>query len=307
MLFCLLEGDVPAVNLADSLRYSTERILSSLKENPNMFFSELGHDALHFIVKVILALIIYLLGAWLIRIVRKAVNKSFARKNTEKTVAAFVSSMVSISLTVLLVVVTIGTLGVNTTSFAAVLAAGGMAIGIALSGTVQNFAGGIMILIFKPFKVGDYVNVMNCSGYVTDVSIVNTKIRTIDNRVIILPNGDLFNNTIDNYSVNPLRRVEWVVSVEYDSDADSCIALLYDIIKSDKRVLDATAEGAADPLVVLSSLNDNDISFTVRAWAKSEDYWNLFYDINLEVYKRLPAAGFSFAYPHMDVSISPKS
>lgn len=311
MLFNLLQVDVdltsiPVVNLSDSLKTTTKTIIADIQSHPDTFFQDLLSKAVNFGLKVVLALVVYIVGAWLIRLLKSALRRYFDRKKTEKTVESFVMSLVSILLTVLLIMTTIGMLGINTTSIAAILAAGGMALGVAMSGTLQNFAGGMMILVFKPFKAGDFIAAQGCSGTVTEVNIVNTKIRTTDNREIILPNGTLFNGNIDNYSIRPLRRVEWVVGVEYDSDADKCMEIIMGILRADERVLDATVEGAADPAVMLSSLNENDISFTARAWTKSENYWDLFYDVNLSIYKKLPENGFSFAYPHMDVTISPK-
>lgn len=299
----VLQSDVPVINLADSLRYSTERIIGALHENPSGFFSDLGHDALIFGMKVVAALVIYFIGIFLIRWIRKLMRRSFDRKKTDPTVSTFVSSLVSITLTLLLIVITIGTLGVNTTSLAAVLAAGGLSVGMAMSGTMQNFAGGLMIMVFKPFKVGDYIQVMGVAGTVMEMTMVNTKLRTFDNRIIYVPNGKLFDNTIENVTVQNIRRVDWVVSVEYGSDADACIELLLRLINSDPRVLNSTTEGAADPVAVLSSMNENDISFSVKAWANTSDYWDLLYDMNLKFYDELPKAGFSFAYPHMDVTI----
>lgn len=305
-IFCLPDAETENVNLADSLKTTTEKMISELVEDPNTFFTDLGLSALHFLLKVIAAMLIYLIGIWIIRSIKRAMAASFARKNTEKTVASFITSIITISLSVLLFIVTIGTLGVNTTSFAAVLAAGGMAIGMALSGTVQNFAGGMMILIFKPFKVGDFITAKGCTGTVMEVSMVNTKLQTIDNRIIYLPNGDLFNSSIDNFSVNRLRRVEWTVSVGYNVDAEACMDCIRTILKSDARVLDATTEGAAEPVVMLSSLNSSDISFLARAWVNSPDYWDVFYAMNLRFYTELPKAGFGFAYPHMNVSLLQK-
>lgn len=306
-MLTLLQAEEEVINIADTLKISTEKIIGSIKEDPNTFFSDLSKDATQFLLKVAAALAIYLVGIWIIRLVKRALRRSFDRKKTEPTVASFILSLVSISLTVLLVIITVSTLGINTTSLAALLAAGGVAIGMAMSGTMQNFAGGLMILVFKPFKVGDYITAMGCSGTVAAVTMVNTKIITVDNRVIYVPNGELFNTTIDNYSSNALRRVDWTVGVEYGSDADACIALLTEIVKSDKRVLDSTTEGAADPFIALLSMNESNISFVIRAWAKSEDYWGLYFDTNLRIYDELPKSGFQFAYPHMDVTITPKA
>lgn len=301
-----LQANTTPVNISDSIKVATENIIHNIKEDPDTFFHELGQDAIQFGIKIIAALVIFLVGIWLIRLITKWMRRSFDRRKVEKTVSSFVCSFSSIALYVLLVVITISTLGVNTTSIAAILAAAGVAIGVSLSGTLQNFAGGLIILIFKQFKAGDFIDAQGCSGTVIDVTMAYTRIRTVDNRVIIIPNGALINGTIDNYSVNPIRRVEWTVNVEYDSDIDVCMKTLYDIIGTDKRILDSSTAGAADPTVVLSSLNHDDISFVMRVWARSEDFWELFYDINKAIYIKLPQAGISFASKRMDVTVSQK-
>lgn len=303
MILLQTTPEVPIVNINDSLKNVTEYAVQQLRENPQGFFEELGHDALMFGIKVLVALLIYFIGAWVIRQVKKMQQRRFERRKTDPTVASFVSSATSFALTVLLIVITIGTLGVDTTSLAALLAAGGMAIGMALSGTVQNFAGGIMILAFRPFKVGDWISAQGFQGTVTAVSIVNTKIRTADNREVVLPNGTLSNGVIDNYSALPLRRVDLTISVAYGTDAQECIDLLTDILKADERVLDATTEGALDPRVTLKSLNESDISFAVRGYVRNDDFWDVTFSLNQVIYTELPKHGIQFAYPHVDVTM----
>ena len=176
---------------------------------------ELINNAIHFGIKVLIALLIYFVGAWIIKKIKGVLHRIFEKRKTEKAIASFVESLTSITLTIILIIITIGTLGVNTTSLAALLAAGGMAIGMAMSGTVQNFAGGIMILVFKPFKAGDFIETENgYSGTVSDVNIFSTKLTTTDNRLIIIPNSTLSNGTVNNFSRNTMRRVEWLVGVE---------------------------------------------------------------------------------------------
>ncbi len=321
MLFLDIEVPTSTIPPSDSIRAVTENIIKQATADPESFWHGVMDSAIRFGLKVLVAFVIYLIGAWLIKRVKKLLVKVFERRHTERTLATFISSLVSITLTVMLVLATIGTLGVDTTSFAALLTAGGMAIGMALSGTVQNFAGGIMLLIFRPFKAGDFITASGVSGTVMEVSIVSTKILTTDNRVIVLPNGTLFSSNIENVSAQPLRRVEWTVSVEYGSDADKCIGLLQEIVHSDARVLTSadqrpkvdsrsavSTEGLPipDPFVALASLNENDISFVVRAWVHKEDYWDVFYDLDLRFYTELPQHGFGFAYPHMDVNITNK-
>lgn len=321
MLFLDIEVPTPTIPPSDSIRAVTENIIKQATTDPESFWHGVLDSAIHFGLKVLVAFVIYLIGAWLIKRVKRLLVRVFERRHTERTLATFISSLVSITLTVLLVLATIGTLGVDTTSFAALLTAGGMAIGMALSGTVQNFAGGIMLLIFRPFKAGDFVTASGVSGTVMEVTIVSTKVLTPDNRVVVLPNGALFSSNIENVSAQPLRRVNWTISVEYGSDAEKCMEAILEIVRSDKRILTSADQRPKtnsrsavntdglpipDPFVALASLNENDISFVVRAWVHKEDYWDVFYDLNLRFYTELPQRGFNFAFPHMDVNITNK-
>lgn len=291
------------VNLADTLKTVTHVVASKIQEDPRSFMHELVNEGINFGLKVVAALVIYFVGAWLIKRVRAGMTIGFNRRKTDKTLSSFLMSFVTFSLYVILAIVTVSTLGINTTSIAALLAAGGMAVGMALSGTVQNFAGGIMLLLFKPFKVGDFIEAQGYKGTVTSISIVNTKITTPDNRVVFIPNGSLSNGNIDNHYINGIRRVEWTPSVEYGSDADACIACIREVVLADKRILDSTTNGAQDLFIGLQSLNENDVTFVVRAWVRKEDYWDVFYTINKALYVELPKQGFGFAYPHVDVTI----
>ena len=310
----------------DSIRAGAKMMIETAKSDPETFWQEVGKATLQFGVKVLAALLIFVIGILLIRWIQGVLKRAFERRSTEPTIASFVSSFVSISLTVLLIVISVSTLGVNTTSLAALLAAGGMAIGMALSGTVQNFAGGLMILAFKPFKAGDFIEALGQSGKVIEVNITATKILTVDNRVVILPNGALSNGTINNFNGRPLRRVEWQVSVSYGVDATACKAAILAIVNSDKRVLPpetdmdelykelnisayqlSTVSYRIDaipaPFVALKSLNANDITFVARAWVRADDYWDVFFDLQERFYTELPPQGFTFAYPHMDVTM----
>ena len=291
------------INMNDSIKNAADSMLAKAKNDPASFLQELGQAFIDFSLKLLAALIIYAVGAWIIRRIKKWLNRLFIKRGTEKTLASFISSLVSITLTILLIVITISTLGINTTSLAALLAAGGMAIGMALSGTVSNFAGGIMILAFKPFKVGDFINAQGYSGTVQSVSIVNTKVLTTDNRLVVIPNGALSNGNIDNYTALPLRRLDIEVNVEYGTDADRCIELLNRIISEEPRIIDSSVPGAKDPFVALLSMNDSNISFITRSWLKAEDYWSVKFDINKKIYTLLPKEGIQFAYPQLNVTI----
>lgn len=325
MTFLQTTPTVPIIP-PDSVHQAAKNMIYEMKADPHAFWNEVLQEATQFGLKLLAAIAIYFIGAWLIGRLKKILLRVFERRKTERTLASFVTSFVSIALTVILIIVTVSTLGVNTTSLAALLAAGGMAIGMALSGTVQNFAGGIMLLAFKPFKAGDFISAQGFSGKVVEVNITATKLLTTDNRVVILPNGALSNGTIDNYSARPLRRVEWQVSVAYGSDAERCRETILGMLNQDPRVLQADTdmdalykelnisafqlttagyrmEAIPAPFVALSTLNANDITFVVRAWVRSADYWDLYFHMQQRFYTELPAAGFQFAYPHVDVTM----
>ncbi len=286
-----------------NLQKATAEFVEKIASTPaDQLFSEFLDKAIAFGLKVLAALVIYLVGAWLIRKIKKIIHNIFVRRKTEHSIASFVESLASITLTVFLVIFTISALGINTTSIAALLAAGGMAIGMALSGTVQNFAGGIMLLVFKPFKAGDFIEAQGYSGTVTDVSIVSTKITTTDNRIIIIPNGSLSNGTINNYSQNMYRRAEWLVDVEYGASSEKMKAILKSILDNDKRIVYAPA-APANPTIALNALRDSSVQFVMRAWVKSEDYWSVLYDINEVIYNKVPENGIQFPFPQLDVHI----
>lgn len=288
---------------ADSLNHVQAEIAAVAQKIATTPTDELIGDFLekliYFGIKVLIALVIYMIGAWLIRKIKGMLKRIFERKGTDAAIASFTISIVSIALTVVLVVVTVGTLGIDTTSIAALLAGGGMAIGMALNGTVQNFAGGIMILIFKPFKSGDYIEAQGFSGTVAEVTITSTKLTTVDNRVIIIPNGILSNGTINNFSTRTVRRVDLTVDVEYGSSSDTVKEVLNSIIKDDARILKEPAE----PFIALSALKDSSIQFTIRLWVSASDYWGVYFETIEKIYNELPKNGINFPFPQLDVNI----
>ncbi len=287
----------------DTAKIAARDFAEALASNPSEALHQLGVEAIHFGLKLLLAIVIYIVGAWIIRLVKRAMTRMFEKRKTDKTVSSFVSSFTSVILTIALIVLTISTLGVNTTSLAALLAGGGVALGMALSGTLQNFSGGLLILAFKPFKVGDFIEAQGYAGTVTEMSIISTRLTLPDNRSVIIPHGTLANGNINNYSKNPVRRLEWKVSLEYGVDAEACKAKLLEIAVADPRVVDSSEKGAQDPFAAVSSLGDSSVEFVLRAWVKSADYWPVFFAVNDAIYKQLPEAGFHFPFPQMDIHI----
>lgn len=304
-MFHLLQAlPIPEVS-PDSLEAKKEQFEELIRTTPPQDLLALfGEQALHFGLKVLAAIALYIVGGWVIGLVKKALKKSFAKKKTEATVATFSESLVTIALWILLIIAVVGTLGVNTTSLAALLAAGGMAIGMALSGTVQNFAGGIMLLVFRPFKVGDYIETQGFAGRVTEVTIVSTKLLTTDNRLIILPNGTLSNGNISNVTGRHLRRVDIPVSVAYGSKADDVKNALLELVKANPLFLDSSTHGAQDPFVGLLELADSSVNFVVRAWVNGKDYWDARFQLQEAIYTELPGKyGIEFPFPQVDIHV----
>lgn len=306
MLLNLLQSTVPADTAElNKIESAARETIEHIATTPiDELLPELMKEVINFGIKVLIALLIYFIGAWLIKKIRKMLHRLFEKRNTEKAIASFVESLTSIALMVILVIITVGTLGINTTSLAALLAAGGMAIGMALSGTVQNFAGGLMILVFKPFKAGDFIETENgYSGTVTDVNIFSTKLTTTDNRMIIIPNGTLSNGTVNNYSMNTMRRIEWLVGVEYGTSAEDVKAALKAIVDAEKRILYKETGAPENPLIAVNALKDSAVEYVVRVWVKKEDYWPVFYMLNENIYTILPQKGINFPFPQMDIHL----
>ena len=304
-MFCFLQNiPVPTVS-PDSLAARKAQLVELIRNTPPQdLLSLMGQQMLLFGLKVLAALALYVVGGWIISLIRKAMKKRFAAKHTEATLASFTDSLVTIVLWVLLIVLVVGTLGINTTSLAALLAAGGMAIGMALSGTVQNFSGGIMLLVFKPFKVGDFIEAQGFAGHVTEVNIVSTKMLTTDNRVVILPNGALSNGIISNITGKHLRRVDIPVSVAYGTDSEVVKNALLEMVKANPLFLDSETPGAADPFCALTELGPSSVNYVVRAWVKRTDYWTARFQLQETIYRDLPARyGVPFPFPQLDIHV----
>lgn len=279
-------------------------VVKKIAETPaEVLMTNLVDKAIIFGLKVLIAILFYMIGAWVIRKIKNVLSNVFAKRQTDAAIASFIQSITSIALTVILVITVVGTLGIDTSSLAALLTGGGLAIGMALNGTVQNFAGGIMILIFKPFKAGDYIEAHGHSGTVSEVTITSTKLTTTDNRVIIIPNGILSNDVINNYSSRTMRRLDISVTVEYGASSEETKRLLMQILEGDERVLYTESGAPAEPFIALCALNDSNVEFTLRVWVRSENYWPLKFDLTEKIYNELPRHGIQFPFPQLDVNI----
>jgi len=265
-------------------------------------------DMVHFAISLTIAILVFYAGKYIIRKLYNFVYDILHRRQVEASLSTFVLSLVRIVLYFILIVTVIGILGIETSSFLALFASAGVAIGMALSGTLQNFAGGVLILLLKPFKVGDYIEAQGFAGTVTRIEIFNTIICTPDNKSIIIPNGGLSTGSINNYSIQPYRRVDWTVGISYGESVDRARTLLLDLLRKDPRILWEEKTGMPSvkaPVVVVAELADSSVNLSVRAWVASADFWGVYFDHNEEFYNAITAApGLSFPFPQLDVHMT---
>ena len=280
----------------------------------NMSFDQLMdtliHDLVHFAISLAVAILVFYVGKFIIKKLYNFVVNILNKRQIDPSLGTFIMSLVRIVLYFILIVTVIGILGLETSSFLALFASAGVAIGMALSGTLQNFAGGVLILLLKPFKVGDYIEAQGFAGTVTSIEIFNTIICTSDNKSIIIPNGGLSTGTINNYSTQAYRRVEWKIGISYGESVETARGIILDLLNKDPRVLQekpADGPSVAAPVVYLASLDDSAVTLTVRAWVASANYWSVFFDHNEEFYNVITARpDLSFPVPQLDVHITPE-
>lgn len=351
---------------------NTEKITESMKaldELKGLSFDDaitkIANSLVDFAFRLMIAILIFYIGRFIIRKLYKATLRVMTNRKMDPSLTTFVLSLIKMVLYFILIITIIGILGIETSSFLAIFASAGVAIGMALSGTLQNFAGGVLILLLKPYKVNDYIEVQGYAGTVKSIQLFHTIINTIDNKAIIIPNGSLSTSSINNYSLESYRRVDWTVSLSYSTDLQAAKETMMNMLLSDPRVIkgendtsheteteDTVEEKTPDeshtipkqrkwykrilpkmkkkhisiketltedvdmnaviprkvtsgPFVALKEMADSSINFTVRAWTRSSDYWNLFFEMNERFFVELPKAGFSFPFPQMDVHIIP--
>jgi small conductance mechanosensitive channel len=250
--------------------------------------------------KLLLAVITLVVGLWLISRLTKVLRKIFELKSFEQTLQTFLLQLIGVVLKILLFISVITMVGVQMTSFIALLGAAGLAFGMALSGTLQNFAGGVMLLIFKPFKVGDYLEAQGYSGTVKEIQIFNTVLNTPDNKTIIIPNGGLSTGSMINYSAEERRRVDWTFGISYNDSIDKAREIILEIINADTRVHQEPA-----PFVGVISLGDSSVNLVTRVWVDASNYWVLFFEVNEKVKKAFDQKGISIPFPQQDVHLYP--
>lgn len=250
-------------------------------------------------IKLVGAIIVWIIGSFIVKSLGNAFGKMLDKRGTDASLKPFLKSLVGALLKVMLVISVLSMLGIEMTSFIAILGAAGLAVGMALSGTLQNFAGGVMILIFKPFKVGDYLEAQGHIGTVSEIQIFNTILKTLDNKTIIIPNGGLSNASMVNYSTEPTRRVDFTFGIGYGDSIELGKEVLLNLLKTDTRIINDPAA----PFVEVVALADSSVNFTVRVWVKTEDYWGVYFDTNAKVYNEFNKAGLNIPFPQMDVHV----
>ena len=287
--------------LPDSLQkaHLTEAVTKIFNTDYNELFNHMLQQSLWIALKIILAIAIYYVGKLITNWILRIMDRAFTRREVEVSLRTFLRSMVKVVMTILVILAAIQTLGINTTSFLALFASAGLAIGMALSGTLQNFAGGVIILLLRPYRIGDYITAQGQSGTVKDIGLFSTQLSTPDNRIIYVPNSAISTSIVDNYSQPTTRRIDWNITISYGDDIDVARQAILEILNADSRVL---SEPAA-PMVAVKELGDSAVVLLVRCWVANNDYWNLNFDINEQIYKQLPLKGINFPFPQMDVHI----
>lgn len=276
-----------------------------VSELSNLDFSKIAlNDVINYIVQfgknVLLALIVYFVGRFIIKYATKALRTITQKRKVEASLTSFLNSLVSISLNVLLAIIIIGILGIDTSSFLAVFASAGIAVGMALSGTLQNFAGGVLILLLKPYKVGDFIEAQGFAGTVREIQIFSTILGTPDNQTVIIPNGPLATGSLKNSTKAPTRRVDIDVEVAYGTNPDEVRKVLMEIIDTDERILQS---GMFAPFIPMTSMGSSSITFQMRIWVKAPDFWNVKFETTEKVYRELGKAGIEIPFQQMDVHI----
>lgn len=291
---------------------SVREEVSMLKSLPaDELVQKLASSVVSFAINLAVAVVVFYLGRLIINKLYRVISNICLKRDLDRSLVTFVLSFTRIVLYFILIVAVIGILGIETSSFIALFASAGVAIGMALSGTLQNFAGGVLILFLKPYKIGDYIEAQGYAGTVREIQIFHTIMTTADNKSIIIPNGGLSTGSINNWSREDYRRIDWLVGISYGDDVDRARTKILEMLAEDPRITDEYIPSSADLInkpedrsakVVVAELADSSVQLKITAWAKTSDYWNVFYAINERIYKELPAsAGVNFPFPQLQI------
>ncbi|SEM64043.1 mechanosensitive ion channel family protein [Halomonas caseinilytica] len=251
-----------------------------------------------FVINLVAAIVIFVIGRWIAKLLHRLVIKAMKRAKTDPLIITFTGNILYILLMFAVVLAAIGQLGIQTTSLIAVIGAAGLAVGLALQGSLANFAAGVMVVLFRPYRVGDYIEGGGVSGTVEEVQIFNTELSTPDNRRVIVPNGQMLSDAITNYSTHPTRRVDLVVGVGYGDDIDTVRRVLEGVVADDSRVLEDPA-----PNIRIGSLGDSSVNWIVRPWVKAVDYWDVYWEMTEEIKRRFDREGINIPFPQRDVHV----
>ena len=297
--FLVEEPAVPVI-VPDSIQKAkfAETVDKIMNLDASEMLNKLVSQTAWILFKIAVALLIYFIGRWIVRRIIRLLDLAFERRDVDLSLRSFARNSVQTIFVLILLMIVVQTLGVNVTSLIAIFSAATLAIGMASSGTAQNFAGGVMILVIKPYRVGDFISAQGQSGFVREIKLFSTVITTTDNRTIYIPNNMIATAIIDNYSTAPQRRVDWTVGISYGDDVEAVRAAILAQLAADERVHKEPA-----PVVWISELADSAVVLTVRAWVDNGDYWNVFFEHNEKFYKELPAKGGHFPFPQMDVHV----
>ena len=268
-------------------------------EQITSFFQNNQEIMISYGIKFIAAILIFIIGKWLSKLVSNTLAKVMAHRGVDKTVSSFVASIIYGLLFTMTIIIAVSHIGVNTTSFVAVLGAAGLAVGLALQGSLSNFASGVLLILFRPFKAGDFVEVAGVAGVVEEVLIFSTQLKTGDNKVVIIPNGSIAGGTITNYSAKPTRRIDLIIGVSYDADLSQTKEILAKVVAAEERVLE-------EPGVTIgvSELADSSVNLVVRPWVKASDYWPTYFALLENIKVALDEAGIEIPYPQMSVHMN---
>lgn len=298
LLAQVLPTDSTSIQEASSVvEGMTKPILSPKGFNLMTSLESWGEALLNFGIRVVLSIVLFYLGSWLIGKLRRVIISIMIKRKLEGVAISLINSLIVAMLYIGLGIGIAAIMGIESVSFAAVLASLGLAIGMALSGQLQNLAGGVIIVVTKPFSIGNYIEAQSVEGVVRSVTLFHTVITTAENKVIYIPNGSLSNNVIVNYNSANTRRVEWLIGVDYETDMDTALALLGELLSTDERILKDPAH-----FVGIKALSTSSVDLVARAWVKTEDYWDVFYDLNKIIFDEFNKRGIAFPYPQLTIS-----